>query len=147
MPSEFSLKSGRIGVEMRFSFGDITLDADRHELVRGGVVRHVEPQVFDVLLMLVEADGELVRYEDLVNNVWNGRIVSDATIAARISSARSAVGDSGKAQKIIRTIVRRGVQLVVPVQVEGARDNQKTTQGSNVDMSLFGWRCRTTVSV
>ncbi len=62
-----------------------------------------------------EKKHKLVSYDDLIARVWNGRIVSDATMAARISMARKAVGDDGKRQEVIRTVPRRGVQLAVPV--------------------------------
>jgi len=80
-----------------------------HEVVR------IEPQVFDLIACLVQANGKFLSYDDLIAQVWNGRIVSDATMAARISMARKAVGDDGKRQEVIRTLPRRGVQLAVPV--------------------------------
>lgn len=106
---------------MRFAFAHCELDLDAHSLCLSGVALHVEPQVFDLIACLVRARGKLVSYDDLVAEVWNGRIVSDATMAARISMARKAVGDDGKRQGVIRTVPRRGVQLVVPVTE--VRDN------------------------
>ena len=100
---------------MRFAFADCDLDLDAHVLRVAGVEVHVEPQVFDLIACLVMKRGKLVTYDDLIAEVWNGRIVSDATMAARISMARKAVGDDGKRQEVIRTVPRRGVQLVVPV--------------------------------
>lgn len=103
---------------MRKRFGDILLDPERHLLERGGTPVHVEPQVFDLILLLASAAPELVPYDRLIEEVWGGRIVSDATLAARISAARAAVGDDGKRQVVIRTVPRRGVQMVVPVTTE-----------------------------
>jgi len=100
---------------MRFAFADTELDLDTRILRRGGHEVHVEPQVFDLIASLVTAGGKLVSYEGLIADVWDGRIVSDATIAARISSARSVLGDDGRRQKIIRTVPRRGLQIIVPV--------------------------------
>jgi len=101
---------------MKYNFGDCELDTGGHVLRRSGGAAHVEPQVFDLLVVLAAAAGELVSYDDLITQVWKGRIVSDATMAARISAARTAVGDSGKTQRVIRTVVRRGVQMAVPVR-------------------------------
>lgn len=100
---------------MEFRFADCALDPVRHRLTRGGEDVHVEPQVFALLRLLVERAGELVTRDELVEQVWDGRIVSDATISARINAARAAVGDSGQSQSVIRTVTRRGLQLVVPV--------------------------------
>ncbi len=102
---------------MRKRFGDILLDPERHLLERAGAPVHVEPQVFALIDLLAGAAPELVTYDRLIEQVWGGRIVSDATLAARISAARSAVGDDGKRQSVIRTVSRRGVQLVLPVTV------------------------------
>lgn len=116
---------------MRYEFSDCVLDVDRHVLLRGGEHVPVEPQVFDLLAMLVENPGKLVAREQIVDRVWNGRFVSDSTISARVAAARKAVGDDGKAQRIIRTIVRRGLQLTVEVTTSaqpGASDQGRTQQ-------------------
>lgn len=100
---------------MRFRFADCELDTDAHVLQRLGQPVHVEPQVFDLIVMLLEASGDLVGYEALVEEVWAGRAISDATLAARVSAARTALGDDGRRQAIIRTVARRGLQMAVPV--------------------------------
>ncbi len=101
---------------MEYRFAGCILDTARHRLVRDGEEVHIEPQVFALLRLLAERAGDVVERDDIIATVWNGRIVSDAAIAARISSARAAVGDSGKAQAVIRTVQRVGVQLVAPVE-------------------------------
>ncbi|MBD3678565.1 MAG: alpha/beta hydrolase [Rhodobacteraceae bacterium] len=105
---------------MIFRFAHCELDTGTYQLLRDGEVVHVEPQVFDLLVLLARNGTDLVSYDRLVAEIWGGRAVSDATISARISAARAAVGDSGKAQAVIRTISRRGVQLVVPVETHDA---------------------------
>ncbi|GMG84492.1 alpha/beta fold hydrolase [Paralimibaculum aggregatum] len=100
---------------MRFLFADCVLDTKRHRLLRSGEPVPVEPQVFDLLHVLAERAGELVTKDELIAAVWNGRIVSDATIASRINAARTAVGDSGRHQLVIRTLPRRGFALVAEV--------------------------------
>lgn len=111
---------------MHYRFADCELDTETFALRRGGRSVHVEPQVFDLLMMLVQAQGELVSYDQLVERVWNGRIVSDATIAARISAARNAVGDDGKRQAVIRTVSRRGLQMAVSVARLGTQTQHTT---------------------
>jgi len=102
---------------MQFLFGDHTLDADRRELRRGAEPISVEPQVFDLLIYLVENRDRVVSKDDLIASVWGGRVVSDSTLTSRINAARKAVGDSGGNQKLIRTIARKGLRFVGDVRV------------------------------
>ncbi|MDP5360297.1 MAG: winged helix-turn-helix domain-containing protein, partial [Paracoccaceae bacterium] len=78
---------------MRFEFAGCALDAATYTLVRDGQPITVEPQVFDLLHTLASQAGNVVTKDDLIEAVWAGRIVSDATISARVSAARAAVGD------------------------------------------------------
>lgn len=96
---------------MIYRFEDCVLDTGRRVLARQGAPVHVEPQVFDLLEVLAGAGGAVVSKEELIATVWRGLNVSDATISARISAARRAVGDDGTAQRIIRTVPKRGFQM------------------------------------
>ncbi len=98
-----------------YRFGPCELDTGRHRLMVAGVERHVEPQVFDLLLFLVEKGDSIATHDELVERVWKGRVVSDAAISVRINAARKIVGDSGARQAIIKTIPRRGFRLAVDV--------------------------------
>lgn len=89
---------------------------DNHTLEVDGAPVHVEPQVFDLLLLLVTHADRLVCHEQLMSEVWGGRIVSDATVSARISAARAAIGDDGRRQDWIRTVPRRGFRFVGAVE-------------------------------
>ena len=86
--------------------------SDLRELTRGGENIAVEPQVFDLLIYLVENRDRVVTKDDLIETIWNGRIVSESTLTSRINAARKAVGDSGKDQAVIRTIARKGFRFV-----------------------------------
>jgi TolB-like protein/Flp pilus assembly protein TadD len=103
---------------MRFLFGDYSLDADRRELRRGTEMVHVEPQVFDLLLHLIRHRDRVVTKDDLIANVWQGRIVSESTLSTRVNAARHAIGDSGERQQFIRTVARRGVRFIGTVREE-----------------------------
>ena len=103
---------------MEFLFSDHRLDTDRRELRRGSETIAVEPQVFDLLVYLVENRDRVVSKDDLIASVWGGRIVSDSTLTSRINAARKAVGDSGGAQKLIRTIARKGIRFIGDVRVK-----------------------------
>jgi pimeloyl-ACP methyl ester carboxylesterase/DNA-binding winged helix-turn-helix (wHTH) protein len=103
---------------MRFLFTDYTLDDDRRELCRDGKPLHVEPQVFDLLLHLLRNRDRVVSKDDLLANVWSGRIVSESTLSNRVNAARRALGDSGARQHFIKTVARRGLRFVGEVREE-----------------------------
>lgn len=104
---------------MIYEFGGCRLDTGSYAFSRDGETLHLEPQVFDLLLVLAQHPREVVSREQLVTRVWHGLNVSDSAIGARIAAARAAVGDSGKNQRIIKTMRRRGFQLAVPVRTTG----------------------------
>ncbi|CCD93972.1 putative transcriptional regulatory protein, HTH DNA binding domain [Bradyrhizobium sp. ORS 375] len=95
-----------------YGFDDFVLDPDRRELRRGGELVALEPQVFDLLAFLIKARDHVVSRDEILDVVWGGRIVSEATLASRISAARSAIGDSGEAQRLIRTFPRKGIRFI-----------------------------------
>jgi TolB-like protein len=105
-----------LDIDVQFLLGDHTLDTDRRELRCGSEPIATEPQVFDLLVYLVQNRDRVVSKDDLIASVWGGRIVSDSTLTSRINAARKAVGDSGKNQKLIRTIARKGLRFVGPVR-------------------------------
>jgi DNA-binding winged helix-turn-helix (wHTH) protein/pimeloyl-ACP methyl ester carboxylesterase len=97
-------------------FADCELDHAAYELRREGRVVSVEPQVFDLLVYLVGHAGRLVSKEELIEKVWNGRIVSDSALASRLKSARKAIGDDGERQQLIKTVHGRGIRFAAAVQ-------------------------------
>ncbi len=103
---------------MIYRFGALELDTDRYELRDGGVPTPVEPQVFDVLAYLVVNRDRLVTKEELLDNVWGDRFVSESALTSRIKSARRAVGDTGQSQHVIRTVHGRGYQFIAAVRTE-----------------------------
>lgn len=96
---------------MRYRFDDFELDVERYELRRSGVGQHVEPLVFDLLVFLARHPRRVVGRDEIVEAVWQGRAVSDATISSGIKSARRALGDSGDSQRLIRTVRGRGFEF------------------------------------
>jgi DNA-binding winged helix-turn-helix (wHTH) protein len=95
-----------------YSFEDFELDPDRRELRRGPATVSIEPQVFDLLLYLIRNRERVISKEDLRVAVWEGRIVSESTLGSRINAARSAIGDNGEDQRLIRTLPRKGFRFV-----------------------------------
>jgi TolB-like protein/tetratricopeptide (TPR) repeat protein len=101
-----------------YRFEDLVLDTNRRELRRGHGLVAVEPQVFDLLEFLIRARDRVVSRDDLLAAVWQGRIVSEATLSSRVNSARAAIGDSGEEQRLIKTLPRKGVRFVGAVREE-----------------------------
>ena len=100
---------------MIFVFGDCELDLDRFELRRAGRLRPVEPQVFDLLAVLIRERRRVVPKEELLDTVWGNRFVSESALTSRVKAARQAIGDDGRSQRLIRTAHGRGYQFVGPV--------------------------------
>ena len=100
---------------MAWIFGDFQLDPERFELTCGGDPVRLEPQVLALLVHLVRNRDRMVTRDEIVEVVWRGRIVSDASISSRIRSARRAVDDDGEDQAIIRTVHGRGFRFVADV--------------------------------
>jgi TolB-like protein/Flp pilus assembly protein TadD len=99
-----------------YQFDDYELDTERRELRRGADRVTLQPQVFDVLEYLIRHRDRVVSKDDLLAAVWNGRIISESGLTSRISAARSAIGDSGEAQRLIRTLPRKGIRFVGEVR-------------------------------
>ena len=112
---------------MTLSFGDYEIDVERRELRRAKAPVHIEPQVFDLLVYLVQNCDRVVSKDDLIASVWGGRIVSDSTLTSRINAARKALGDSGKDQKLIRTIARKGFRFVGAVGAQSDAEPAHTS--------------------
>jgi TolB-like protein len=111
-----------------YLFEDFALDGDRRELRRGNDLISVEPQVFDLLQYLIRNRERVVSKDDLVDAVWQGRIVSDATLASRVNAARSALQDNGEQQRLVRTILRRGFRFVGTVREEAGTEATPTVE-------------------
>lgn len=126
---------------MRYRFDRFELDTE-HFLLRtkdGDV--HIEPLVFDLLSFLVERAGHVVTREAIIERVWKGRFVSDATVSSCIKSVRKALGDSGQSQTYLRTIRGRGFQFAatleeVPAVLETAAQIQDQRQEQSEAASL-----------
>ena len=122
---------------MRYFFENYAFDTDRRELHRGSELIPATPQVFDLPEYLIRNRQRLVSKDDLISAVWNGRVVSDAALTTRLNAARSAIGDSGEKQRLIKTLPRKGFRFVGAVQeaqrpaiapISSAAENDDTAQ-------------------
>ncbi|MBR0717790.1 winged helix-turn-helix domain-containing protein [Bradyrhizobium liaoningense] len=116
---------------MRYLFQDYVFDTDRRELRRGAEVVSIAPQVFDLLDYLIRNRERVVSKGDLINAIWKGRNVSDAALTTRLNVARTAIGDSGEGQHLIKTLPRKGFRFVG--QVQEAADPADGAAGNDVE--------------
>jgi adenylate cyclase len=101
---------------LRYVFENCSFDRDRRELHRGAEAVTVAPQVFDLLEYLIRNRERVVSKDDLINAVWDGRVVSDAALTTRLNVARGVIGDSGQEQRLIKTLPRKGFRFIGLVQ-------------------------------
>ena len=115
---------------MRYLFEDCELDTGLFELRRAGESVRIEPQVFDVLVHLVHHRDRVVSKEELLDEVWGDRYVSESALTSRIKAARQALGDDGQLQRCIRTVHGRGYRFVAPTdEMTGDRDGTAAASG------------------
>jgi len=103
---------------MIYRFGGYRIDTTRFELAHQGRALPVEPQVLELLIMLLDNRDRVVTRDELLDRIWKGRIVSDTTLSSRIKTARQVIGDDGRTQGYIRTIHGRGFRFVGAVESE-----------------------------
>jgi adenylate cyclase len=121
---------------LRYLFEDYALNPDRRELHRGADVVSVAPQVFDLLdFYLIRNRERVVSKDDLIDAIWKGRSVSDAALTTRLNAARTAIGDSGEEQRLIKTLPRKGFRFVGTVREEDGPSSAAAASDSRVESS------------
>ena len=123
---------------MAWIFGDFRLDPERFELFCGAELVRLEPQVLALLCLLVRHHDRMVTKDEIVEKIWNGQSVSDASISSRIRSARQAVGDDGHHQTTIRTVHGRGFRFVAEVVETAPAQAAKATAPPETNSPLTG---------
>lgn len=116
---------------MQYRFDDYQLNTDTLELTKNGILVHSEPQVIELLALLVKNAGKLVTKDEINQSVWRGRIVSEAALSSRIKSLRQLLGDTGKKQQYVQTVHKRGFRFVADVET-GEQENNEEAQLSHV---------------
>ena len=97
---------------MIFRFADFCVDKERLELRGSTGPIPLQPQAFALLVFLIENSDRVVTKDEIFEVVWQGRIVGDGTLNARINAIRTAVGDDGTRQEVVKTLPRQGFRFV-----------------------------------
>lgn len=113
---------------MRYRFQDFVLDSERFELLKQGEPVHAEPQVIELLLLLLENNGRMVSKEEIYNTIWAGKVVSEAALSSRIKSVRQILGDNGRQQTMVKTIHGKGFRFVMCVDIDTADSTADASQ-------------------
>jgi len=96
----------------KLSFGNYILNTQKSRLYHQGNPLELEPQIFGILELLITRHGEIVSRDEMIDAVWDGRRVSNNVLDSRIKSVRAAIGDSGKAQRYIKTYPNLGYKFI-----------------------------------
>jgi len=106
------------------------LDTRFYSVVLNGENLSVEPQVFDLLVYLINNRDRVVTRDELLDNLWPGRVVTESALNGRLKVARKVIGDDGKQQKVIKTVHRRGYQFIADIEIiedpDGPRESVAT---------------------
>jgi TolB-like protein/Flp pilus assembly protein TadD len=114
---------------MIYTFGPFELDLAKAEFRADGELRSLQPQIFALLAFLLEHRERLVSKDEIFENVWDGRIVTDSALASRVKSLRKLLDDDGRTQRYIRTVHGKGFRFVADVRVE--HDNAAVSAGKD----------------
>jgi adenylate cyclase len=120
---------------LRYLFENYALDTKLRELRRGAETIPVAPQVFDLIEYLIRNRDRIVTKDELIESVWDGRIVSDAALTTRLNVARNSLSDSGGEQRLIKTLPRKGFRFVGAIREDDGRGHPSTG-----DMTYEGLR-------
>ncbi|MDD9976492.1 MAG: winged helix-turn-helix domain-containing protein, partial [Boseongicola sp.] len=111
----------------QFSFENFDLNVDAAELRKNGELVPLEPQVFDLLVLLIQNSDRVVSKDEIIESVWNGRFVSESAVSTRINALRRALGDDGTEQRLIKTVHGRGFRFgVQPQKPDSVPTNEAT---------------------
>ena len=109
---------------MKYAFDQYVLDVSTRELRQDNAVLSIEPKVLDLLCYLIQNRDRVVSKDELVERVWNRRIVSDAAVSSAVSAARRALDDDGRQQRYLKTAHGHGFRFVASISESGAKTSR-----------------------
>jgi pimeloyl-ACP methyl ester carboxylesterase len=114
---------------MIYQFDQFLVDKSQYRLLHNDVELTVRPQVFELLVYLIENRDRVVTRDELLENLWPGKVVTDSALGVQLKNVRKAVKDTGASQHVIKTIHGRGYQFIADV-VESKPDTNPGPAGS-----------------
>ncbi len=121
---------------MLYQYSDFEIDTERFSVRLNGRVLDPEPKVIECIIYLIEHREILVSRDMIMNELWSGRLVSEASLTNLIKAARQLLGDDGKRQEVIKTIHGRGYRFVGNIDVQGSETiTSSLSRGRNGSVS------------
>jgi len=113
--------SGADAAPSGYRMADIHIDSGTRQVRRGETVLQLPGLSFDLLLALVRRAPNLVSNDELMGEVWAGRVVNDETVAKRVELVRDALGDDSRESRYIAVVRGRGYRIVADVEAVSAQ--------------------------
>lgn len=129
------ISSGQAGFEtastqvrMIYEFSDLTLDLDRHLLIRAGQPIKLTKLSFKVLQVLVQAAPALISHDDLIDQVWGAdRVITLDNLTQRMKTLRQSLGDDANNPIYIESVWGEGYRLVPEVTIQSSGTSSPST--------------------
>ena len=109
----------------RLHFGDLTLDIDTRQLLRGGEVVALSPKAFQLVTILVERRPRAISKTELTEVLWPNTYVAETNLASLIAEIRQAIRDSAQNPRFIRTVHRFGYAFSGTATDDGSSSGQR----------------------
>jgi len=110
---EYRPPHGATSADAGLGFGRFRVLLRQRQLVADGVPIELGTRAFDLLLVLLDADGSLVTKDELVSRVWPGIVVAEENLKVQIAALRKALGED---RDLIRTEFGRGYRFTAAVR-------------------------------
>ncbi|MEX0965322.1 MAG: tetratricopeptide repeat protein [Pseudohongiellaceae bacterium] len=117
---------------MRYLFKNFVLDLEKYQLLKDGRPLKAEPQIIELLTLMVSNQDRMLGKDEINRQIWKGRVVTDSALSSRIKSMRQLLGDSGKSQQIIQTVHGKGFRFVAEVTLEETAPAPESFTDANV---------------
>jgi predicted ATPase/DNA-binding winged helix-turn-helix (wHTH) protein len=101
---------------MIYVFDDYEVDTERYELRLRGTPLRIQPKAFELLVYLIQHEGQFISKENLRAHLWPDQLVSATALTYCVTAVRRAVGDTGRAQRVIKTVYGRGYRFIAPIR-------------------------------
>ena len=113
-----------------YEFGEFRLEADERQLLHLGKTVTIPAKAFDLLVVLVENQGQLVEKDELYERVWGNQIVEESNLTVQMSAIRKALGERKNSPKYISTVAGFGYRFVG--EVNGNHPNTTIIQTETI---------------
>jgi DNA-binding winged helix-turn-helix (wHTH) protein len=140
-PLQGANRSSSAAADTALEFGRFRVQLRRRQLLADGVPVELGTRAFDLLLVLLEADGLLITKEELLSRVWPGLVVSEENLKVQVSALRKALGTD---REVIRTEVGRGYRFIGVLRSNTATDahQRPARPKQRFGQTLFPQNCR-----